>query len=211
MKTKLVRREQWGARKPRHVTAHKGDLKYITIHYLGAPTAANDPELPRMKGTQNYHMDTRKWSDIAYNYLVGASGAVYQGRGAARQNAADGRGNNSKSLSICALLGTKFPTPSDAMLASIQNLVWDLVDMFPSIERVRPHKSVRTTSCPGPVLTKRIKDGDFTLRRPIDADTEIVVRQLDVPSLAWQVLVKEAGLTPEDLRKTAEMLRRMSA
>lgn len=31
--------------------------------------------------TQTFHIESRKWSDIAYNFLVGSDGNVYEGRG----------------------------------------------------------------------------------------------------------------------------------
>lgn len=30
---------------------------------------------------QNYHMDTKGWADIGYNFLVGEDGLAYEGRG----------------------------------------------------------------------------------------------------------------------------------
>ena len=33
-----------------------------------------------MKGIQNYHMDSRGWSDIGYNFLVGEDGRIYEVR-----------------------------------------------------------------------------------------------------------------------------------
>ena len=162
----LMSRTQWKARGVLKIYPSK-KIKFITIHYIGAPIPASEDESRRCRSTQNYHMDTRKWSDIAYNYLVGQSGKAYVGRGRNRKNAADGGTKNRHSLSICVLLGTKHIQPTEAMLATVQNLVWDLVEEFPTIKKVRPHKKLKATSCPGPVFTARLKAGEITLRPPI--------------------------------------------
>ena len=43
--------------------------------------------MSRVRGTQNYHMDSLGWSDIGYNYLIGDDGRIYEGRGPWRQGA----------------------------------------------------------------------------------------------------------------------------
>lgn len=45
-------------------------------------------------------MNTRKWSDIGYNFLVGEDGNVYEGRGWGKTGAHT-VGYNSKSVGIC--------------------------------------------------------------------------------------------------------------
>lgn len=34
-----------------------------------------------IRGYQKYHMDTNKWDDIGYNFLVGGDGDIFEGRG----------------------------------------------------------------------------------------------------------------------------------
>lgn len=36
---------------------------------------------------QTYHMESKNWDDIAYNFIVGGDGAVYEGRGWEKQGA----------------------------------------------------------------------------------------------------------------------------
>lgn len=35
----------------------------------------------RVRLMQTYHMESKRWDDIGYNWLVGGDGAVYEGRG----------------------------------------------------------------------------------------------------------------------------------
>jgi peptidoglycan recognition protein LE len=34
-----------------------------------------------VRNIQTYHIESRRWEDIAYNFLVGCDGSVYEGRG----------------------------------------------------------------------------------------------------------------------------------
>lgn len=36
---------------------------------------------------QTYHMESRNWDDIGYNFMVGGDGDVYEGRGWDKQGA----------------------------------------------------------------------------------------------------------------------------
>ena len=206
----LIGRIQWKARGVLRVFLIKRKkIKYITIHYIGAAIPAEDPEKRRCRSIQNYHMNTKKWTDIAYNYLVGQSGKAYVGRGSTRKNAADGAGKNSNSLSICVLLGTKHTQPTEAMFATVQNLVWKLVVDFPTIKAVRAHKKLKATSCPGPVFTARIKAGEITTHPPIVTKMEPNWSALE-PNWAALKVMHDAGLTSDDIRKLAILITRLA-
>ena len=34
-----------------------------------------------IQGIQNYHINTKKWCDVGYSFLIGGDGKVYEGRG----------------------------------------------------------------------------------------------------------------------------------
>lgn len=36
---------------------------------------------------QTYHIESKSWDDIGYNFLVGGDGSVYEGRGWDKQGA----------------------------------------------------------------------------------------------------------------------------
>ena len=166
-----VARQGWKARSPKGYHSRKKDPKVITVHYIGANISASDPEIPRVRQIQDFHMDGRGWSDIAYSFLTGKSSA-YVGRGKNRKNAADGGIYNNGSLSICVLVGTVHP-PTQAHYATLQELIWTLVEEFPTIKKIRPHKRLKSTSCPGAHLSRKIADGYFTLHRPADQNAEL--------------------------------------
>ena len=39
------------------------------------------PQQQTVRTIQNFHMDSRGWSDIAYNWLVNDQGDIFEGRG----------------------------------------------------------------------------------------------------------------------------------
>jgi peptidoglycan hydrolase-like protein with peptidoglycan-binding domain len=72
----VIDRNQWGARPPvdrRFVPW--SERRGFTVHYSAGPSS----QTPR--AIQNYHMDSRGWWDIGYNFLVDTYGRVYVGRG----------------------------------------------------------------------------------------------------------------------------------
>ena len=80
----MVSRDSWGARTPKeveHVTWTAGTP--IRVHHTVNDDISNtlDAEKAAMRAIQNYHMNTKGWNDIAYNYVIFKSGRVYVGRG----------------------------------------------------------------------------------------------------------------------------------
>lgn len=82
----IVTRTTWGARS---VTGANPVLTirpapYVIIHQTGPVTDFCTTQAAcqlQMRNTQNYHMDTRAWYDIAYSFAIGENNLVYTGRG----------------------------------------------------------------------------------------------------------------------------------
>ena len=71
----IISRSDWGARAPRSVSRTTWSARTgFTTHYSAGPRSQT------VKQIQNFHMDGRGWSDVAYNFLV-KDGLVYEGRG----------------------------------------------------------------------------------------------------------------------------------
>ncbi|MDX3161776.1 N-acetylmuramoyl-L-alanine amidase, partial [Streptomyces scabiei] len=92
---KLVTRAQWGARdyrRPNGATPYGRARRGVKLHYLG--TAYTDRAHTQCAGyvrqLQAQHMDGNGWSDIGYSFVVCTHGYVYEGRGLARRNSANG-------------------------------------------------------------------------------------------------------------------------
>ncbi|KAL5278059.1 PGLYRP3.2 family protein, partial [Megaselia abdita] len=102
----LVHRSDWQAVPPSDTL---DDLKHPVPNVIIMHTATEQC-LDRTKCDslcrfiQSYQMDVRKWYDIAYNFLVGGDGLIYEGRGWDKVGAHT-KGFNSDSIGI-AFIGT---------------------------------------------------------------------------------------------------------
>jgi len=107
----------------------------------------------QVRTIQSFHIEGRKWSDIAYNYLVGGEGAVYEGRGWDKEGAHT-LGWNNKSIGIC-LIGT-FTTiePTQRQLTATQRLIARGVKLgkIDQNYRLLAHKQVQSTESPGRLM-----------------------------------------------------------
>ena len=80
----LVSRKEWGAGEADEalLKAHPmGTVRFISIHHSESPTPDPIDEVARVKSIQHGHMAAdHQWGDIAYHYLIGPSGRIYEGR-----------------------------------------------------------------------------------------------------------------------------------
>lgn len=97
----LVNRSAWGARVPKDTTPfpHPPAIYAVIIHTEGVPCDSEAMCSAVVREIQRFHMDTRGFSDIAYNILVGGDGETYEGRGWDMQGAFAKEFNN-RSLGI---------------------------------------------------------------------------------------------------------------
>lgn len=93
----IVTRAEWGARPPNHQAFNEpgfysldnpegwreytGDIRtiYRTVVVHHSAEYETD-DLTTVRYIQNMHMDTRRWADLAYHFLVGKTGTIYEGR-----------------------------------------------------------------------------------------------------------------------------------
>ncbi|XP_060557416.1 peptidoglycan-recognition protein SC2-like isoform X1 [Ruditapes philippinarum] len=148
----IISRAQWGARTAKGTTRMTSTPTYVVIHHGGVGSRCFKPEQCKeiVRNYQKYHMDTNEWDDIGYNFIVGEDGNVYEGRGWGLVGA-HAPGFNSKSLGICVIGDFSKSVPNQAA----QNAVKDLISCsvarkkLSSSYRLRGHRDVKTTACPG--------------------------------------------------------------
>jgi hypothetical protein len=108
-------------------------------------------EMDQCKTIQRLHQEDRGWNDVAYNFLVGDTGQIYEGRGFGNRSAAQGGNNreeinynNKHYVAVCWLGGSE-PTnkPSDKAIESVKWLYEQVGG------ELRPHSSFKQTQCPG--------------------------------------------------------------
>jgi hypothetical protein len=159
---KIITRDIWGAKPNKKSFSKLGEVKGLVIHWSAYPTAVgNMAEMDQVKKIQALHQNDRGWNDVAYNFLVGDTGQIYEGRGFGNRSAAQGGNNreeinyNNKHYVAVCWLGGSNPTdkPSDKAIASVKWLYEQVGG------ELRPHSSFKKTACPGDAWTQKIVEG----------------------------------------------------
>ena len=156
----------------------------VVIHWGGltVPPVTRFGERRLFRGWQNYHIDTKRWRDLAYGAGVGNSGDAYRARGWNPQGATsgdfegDGIPENSEAWSIVWMGGAGGPI-SNAAYATMGRLVREaLVTIDATHDLVIGHRDVKgNTTCPGDAWWDWIQAEGWVVPGPPpppDADSE---------------------------------------
>ncbi|XP_057580552.1 peptidoglycan recognition protein 3-like isoform X2 [Hippopotamus amphibius kiboko] len=118
----IITRSAWKARQT-HCRAMKLPAKYvIIIHTVGATCNISMDCQIRIRDIQSYHMDTQDFCDIAYHFLVGQDGGVYEGVGWHIEGSHT-YGYNDIALGIAFIGNFVEKPPNAAALEAAQNLI----------------------------------------------------------------------------------------
>jgi hypothetical protein len=180
----VITRSQWGAQGWAwgNPNCSRGPVRsaavdLIVVHHTAsnntytAATAAN-----QVRNIQNWHRNTLKWCDIAYNFLIDRFGRVYEGRSGSLTSAVRGShasNYNTRTMGI-AMIGQFHPGPSPAgngtpvpraLVDGTRSLIralavrWSLDTQGSTIYNssgtnrrvpvVVAHRDVNSTTCPG--------------------------------------------------------------
>lgn len=122
-----------------------------------------------LRGWQNYHMDVRGWSDIAYQAAFDQAGRKYTLRGLNIQSGANGNQDVNVRFGAFLLVLAPGEKPSAAMIATVKEVGGEFCARFTDSRR-KPygHRDVRPagTDCPGPLAYAAIQAGTFTPGTP---------------------------------------------
>ena len=149
--SQIVSRDGWGANQAlsERMKSNPG-IKATIIHHTAAVTDTGQNETPILRNIQHDHMNNEGWGDIAYHYLIGPSGTIYEGRDP--QYAGDTRTNYDPAgyLHICLLGNFNKQEPTTAALASLKSLLQG---------HVYGHRELAATACPGESLQNWLESG----------------------------------------------------
>lgn len=116
------------------------------------------PAREQARYVQMFHMESRNWSDIGYNFMVGGDGYVYVGRGWEKVGAHTFNWNN-RSIGIC-LLGTfTYQRPTNEQMSATTKLI----EYGVRLGRLAPHYKLagvcqlRSTESPGRLVYEDIR------------------------------------------------------
>lgn len=160
-------REQWAARDaksgPGPLDAEQ--VEGVALHWpaMTAPLTTVEAVKAGLRSWQNFHMDTRGWSDIAYQEGVDQKGNAYELRGLAIQSGANGDTDVNERFGAILLILAPGETPSEAMIATVRARIAKHRELFPKSELIVGHGQIREggTECPGPAVQRVIDAGLF--------------------------------------------------
>lgn len=154
-----ITRAAWGARAPRPRSS-MGRAAGVALHWEGPRMGdfGHDQCAGKVRGIQNFHMNSRDWADIAYNFVVCPHGAVLEGRGLSVRSAANGTNDgNARYLAICYLGGDGDPFTDAARQGFLDAI--EHCRVAGNGNEVRPHSSFKATACPGNEIRAWIASG----------------------------------------------------
>ncbi|XP_078592912.1 peptidoglycan-recognition protein SC2-like isoform X1 [Branchiostoma floridae x Branchiostoma japonicum] len=157
---RIVTRAEWGARYSSWVQYISRPVPKVVIHHSTGGTCSDQTACSaKVRGFQNYHMDSNGWGDIGYNFLVGNDGNVYEGRGW-DQVGAHAYGQNSVSIGICFIGEFTNQKPNSAAITAAKSLISCGISLgkISSSYSLYGHRDVGSTACPGNKLYDDIKN-----------------------------------------------------
>ncbi|MEO7818547.1 MAG: N-acetylmuramoyl-L-alanine amidase [Actinomycetota bacterium] len=184
-KPAIITRAGWGADESirQGSPSYASTLKMAFIHHTaGTNNYAASESASIVRGIYNYHVVSRGWSDIGYNFLVDKYGQIFEGRFGGIDKSVIGShagGFNTGSTGI-SLMGEFSSSPPTAQLEDSLDrlLAWKLdvhhIDphgtsvmrsggstryaegTLVTLANISGHRDVSTTSCPGEITYGRL-------------------------------------------------------
>jgi hypothetical protein len=112
-----------------------------------------------VRGIQNYHMDAKGWSDIAYNFIICPHGYTFEGRGLNTYNGANGTTSGNKSSHAVMCLAGEGNTFTDAEKVEFRQCVEYVVSKTKCHSGCMGHRDHKSTACPGDIRYKWVHAG----------------------------------------------------
>ncbi|MFN8193588.1 MAG: FG-GAP-like repeat-containing protein [Nocardioidaceae bacterium] len=176
-KPQIFSRAQWGADERMRDAS---SLHYFEVHagFVHHTVNANDytrAEVPALiRGIYAYHVRSRGWSDIGYNFLVDRFGRIWEGRYGGVDRPVVGAhtlGYNDYAFAMSAIGNFELVQPRQKMLNAYGRLfAWKLslhgVDASSTSQQVGPtvfqaingHRDAASTACPGRNLYAKLPE-----------------------------------------------------
>ena len=213
----IVTRALWNAANPTRITPFNSPAREVYVHHGASAFPVDigdrdgdgvpDGEEALVREYQRFHFG-KGWSDIAYNWLIGPSGNVYEGRGWDRVGGGTGSPQDSYSMSICALGNYEQREPTKAMVQAYIDLIVDGIrkGKLTADVQIFGDRDVNSTACPGKHLYAMLDDiragVAAELTQPNGEDTDM--RPFEDIANGWRAFNQDEEWA---IRLTQEMLR----
>ena len=149
------------------------------VHHTASSSNYSAADVPSLiRGFYRFHVLSRGWFDIGYNYLVDRYGRIYEGRSGGITNNVRGAqvaGFNTGSAGVALIGNYSSSSPTEAQLTALRDVVaWrlDLAHVDPlstqrlisgggdryaagavvPVKAISGHRDVGSTTCPGAVM-----------------------------------------------------------
>ena len=161
----IISRAEWGARSPRAVI--KANMADASTGHWNGPTVVvagkskwNHSACPSLlRGIQNFHMNTRGWLDIAYNFAVCPHRKIFELRGLNVANGANGTNSGNKSSHAILFIAGEGNEFTDEERAAFVECVNHIAAETDAPARAMGHRDHKSTACPGDVSYDWISRG----------------------------------------------------
>uniref|UniRef100_A0A1B6EI02 Peptidoglycan recognition protein family domain-containing protein n=1 Tax=Cuerna arida TaxID=1464854 RepID=A0A1B6EI02_9HEMI len=132
--------------------------RVIVCHTASDPCQTTPECTLQVRYIQQYHVESQKWGDIGYNFLIGGEGVVYVGRGWDVMGAHT-KGENNGTLGV-AFIGTYInKLPNELQIAAFQKLV-DVgirIGKIADDYKLQAQCQLQVTAAPGLMLAQNMK------------------------------------------------------
>jgi hypothetical protein len=159
-------RAETGLRAPKgRYFLDRADVEGIALHWpaMAAPLTNPPAVMAALRTWQRYHMDSKGWSDIAYQVAVDQAGNTYRLRGLRYRSGANGDLDVNQRYGALLLVLAPGEEPTQKLIRAVQGRVAAFRRIFPGAVEIKGHGDVRPepTACPGPAVTRLIRTGAF--------------------------------------------------
>ncbi|NP_445825.1 peptidoglycan recognition protein 1 precursor [Rattus norvegicus] len=159
----VVPRSEWKALPSECSKGLKKPVRYVVIsHTAGSFCSSPDSCEQQARNVQLYQMKQLGWCDVAYNFLIGEDGHVYEGRGWTIKGDHTGPIWNPMSIGITFMGDYSHRVPAKRALRAALNLLKCGVSegFLRSNYEVKGHRDVQSTLSPGDQLYEIIQSWD---------------------------------------------------
>lgn len=166
---RFVARNEWGAQPPTEpLTKMKLPVPYVIISHTATEHCTTQSECTlHVRFAQTFHIESRKWTDIGYNFLVGGDGLAYVGRSWDYMGA-HAFGYNNKSIGISFIGTFNTVVPPKVQIHAAQKIIELGVKggKIAKDYKLLGHRQVSKTLSPGDALYSIIKTWPHWSPRP---------------------------------------------
>jgi len=157
----VVPREGWGAAEPQgSFTPH--EIDHITIHHAWSENGGSGPAV--FRSWQNYHLSLG-WPDLAYHFIVGRDGKVYEGRPYTAVGDTATSYDPTGHFLIVVEGNFNDDEPSAEQLEMLARMIaWASAQFDVPVDEIAGHRDYAGTTCPGANLYAKIVDGSLAAR-----------------------------------------------